>query len=123
MGSIIEINDTLQITREQGFPDVLQFDKHCVNPVTAKDFIDTVFSFKNKPGIRVYKLPPVRNFLVENVNGKWLYWGHIHMLSVEHDIERNMTSGTFRIEYIFTPEEMKHAHAIIDRNVDTNFFR
>ncbi len=40
MGSIIEINDTLQITKEQGFPESLDYEKHCVKPFTADDLID-----------------------------------------------------------------------------------
>jgi len=54
MGSYIETNDTLQITREQGFPKELNYEKH-------------------------------------------------------------------KIIYINTPEEMKYAHNIIDRNKETKY--
>lgn len=38
MGSFIEINDTLQITAEQGFPaDILNLEKHLKTPVTLDD--------------------------------------------------------------------------------------
>jgi hypothetical protein len=38
MGSMIEINDTLQLTTEQGFPaDLLSFESHCKNPVQLRD--------------------------------------------------------------------------------------
>jgi len=122
MGSFIEINDTLQITKEQGFPKELDYEKHRAKPFIAKDFEGKVFEFRNKPKIRVYKAPPVRNFLVENINGKWLYWGLIHVLEVTHDYEDQMTSGKFKIIYIYTPEEMKQAHKLTDRRKETDFF-
>ncbi len=123
MGSNIEINDTLQISLEQGFPKELDYEKHKNKPFTTSNFKDKVFEFKNKPGIRVYKLPPVRNFLVQNINGKWLYWGLIQILEVQHDNIKKSTSGKFRITYIYTPEEMKFAHKLIDRNKKTDFLR
>ena len=121
MGSFIEINDTLQITKDQGFPEVLNYEQHKVKPFTANDFKDKIFEFKNKPKVRIYKLPPVRNFLVQNIDGKWLYWGLVHVIEVVHDNIKQTTSGKFRIIYIYTPEEMKHAHRLIDRNKDTDF--
>ncbi len=121
MGSFIEINDTLQISKEQGFPEVLDYEKHKIKPFTADDFKDKIFEFKNKPKIRIYKLPPVRNFLVQNINGKWLYWGLVHILEIKHDNIKQTTSGKFKIIYIYTPEEMKHAHKLIDRNIETDF--
>lgn len=122
MGSFIEINDTLQITKEQGFPEELDYEKHRTRPFTAKDFEEKVFEFRNKPKIRVYKAPPVRNFLVENINGKWLYWGLIYVLEVTHDYENQTTSGKFKIIYLYTPEEMKQAYQLIDRRKETDFF-
>jgi hypothetical protein len=74
MGSYIELNDTLQITGEQGFPRELVYEKHLEMNFTVQDFDGRIFEFKNKPNIRVYHMPPVRNFLVQNINGKWLYW-------------------------------------------------
>ncbi|MDA2922337.1 hypothetical protein MYX07_03665 [Patescibacteria group bacterium AH-259-L07] len=121
MGSFIEINDTLQISKEQGFPEEFDYDKHKVKPLTANDFKDKIFEFKDKPKVRIYKLPPVRNFLVQNIDGKWLYWGLIHVLEVHHDNIKQTTSGKFKIIYIYTPEEMKHAHRLIDRNKETDF--
>ena len=35
MGSYVEINDTLQITREQGFPKELSLEQHLKNPYIA----------------------------------------------------------------------------------------
>ncbi len=122
MGSMIEINDTLQITKEQGFPQELDYEKHRTKPFTAKDFEGQVFEFKDKPKIRAYQQPLVRNFLVENISGKWLYWGLVHILEVTHDYVKQTTSGKFKIIYINTPEEMKQAHNLIDKNPETNFF-
>lgn len=122
MGSIIEINDTLQITAAQGFPAVLSLETHFETPITVDVVKDHIFEFHGKSGIRVYKAPPVRNFLVENRDGKWVYWGLIHMVHVTHNFEQNTTSGSFRIVYINTPAEMTQAHALIDRNSDTDYF-
>ena len=49
MGSLIELNDTLQITTEQGFPAELDLEKHKANPITLQDVKDKVFEFKDKP--------------------------------------------------------------------------
>ena len=85
-------------------------------PYKSEDFKDKIFEFKDKPNIRNYHMPPVRNFLVENINGKWLYWGLIHILEVKHDYVNKTTSGKYKIIYINTPEEMIQAHNLIDRN-------
>ncbi len=119
MGSIITTNDTLQITKEQGFPAELDREKHLAHPFTADDFRDRIFSFTDKPGIRVYQAPPVRNFLVENKGGKWIYWGLVHITEIVHDYNNKTTSGKFRIIYLYTPQEMAVAHNLIDRNPET----
>lgn len=121
MGSYVEINDTLQITKEQGFPKELDWRKHVKVPYTAEQFQGKVFEFKDKPSIRNYQMPPVRCFLVENINGKWLYWGLVHILEVTHNYINKTTSGKFKIIYINKPEEMGMAHNLIDRNPDTYF--
>lgn len=114
MGSFIEINDTLRITKEQGFPAELDINKHLQDPYKIEDFKDKVFEFRAKPKIRVYKQPPVRNFLVEDVNGKWLYWGRCYILEIHHDYLKQETSGKFKIIAINTPEEMKQSFNLID---------
>lgn len=58
MGSFIETNDTLQITREQGFPRELDFEKHKEKNFRAEDFEGRDFEFYNKPKIRLYHAPP-----------------------------------------------------------------
>lgn len=55
-------------------------------------------------------------------DGKWLYRGLIHVLEIKHDYINQTTSGKYKIIYINTPEEMKYAHRLIDRNPDTDFF-
>ena len=122
MGTQITLNDTLQITKEQGFPVELNLEKHLASPFKAEDFKDRVFEFKNKENIRLYQAPPVRNFLVENRDGKWIYWGLVHILEVNYDYESKITSGKFKIIYINTGEEMKKAHELIDRNPNTSYF-
>ncbi|MFH0853387.1 MAG: hypothetical protein V1853_03195 [bacterium] len=122
MGSNIKINDTLQITREQGFPEVLDYQKHLQKPLTAEQFKGQVFEFKNKEGVRIYHAPPVRIFLAENIDGKFLYWGLVHVIEVRHDQVNKTTSGKFIIEHLYTPEEMKQAQQIIDRRPEVSFF-
>lgn len=123
MGSFIEINDTLQLTAEQGFPGKLNYKRHLIKPFKAADFKNEIFKFRNKPKVRIYKLPPVRNFLVQNINGKWLYWGLVHIIEVTHDNIKQTTSGKFKIIYIYTPKEMLAAHKLIDRNKKTDFLK
>lgn len=122
MGSQIIQNDTLKLSKEQGFPETLDLEIHLKNSYQAENFKEKVFEFKNKEGIRNYQQPLVRNFLVENRNGKWIYWGLVHVLEVKHDYEKKITSGTFKIIYINTPEEMKKAFELIDRNPTHNYF-
>ncbi len=122
MGSFIEINDTLQISKEQGFPAELDVTKHLEEAFVADNFSDKIFEFHSKPSIRLYQAPPVRNFLVENINGKWIYWGLVHVLETTHDYDKKETSGKFKIIYIYSPEEMRKAHDLIDRNSNTAYF-
>ena len=123
MGAQITLNDTLQITREQGFPAELILEKHLINNFKTEDFEGKVFEFKGKKDIRIYQAPPVRNFLVEKTKeGKWIYWGLVHVLEVIHGYENKITSGKFKIIYINTPDEMKKAHELIDRNPTTSYF-
>lgn len=115
MGSVIELNDTLQITTEQGFPsDLLDLQKHTSNPVKLSDLDSMIFEF-SKPGARIFHLEPTRVFLVQNIDGKWLFWGHAYIQS--QSINRCpvaadgsplwVTSGTYRIVEIYDPEYQK----------------
>jgi hypothetical protein len=122
MGSSVVQNDTLQINKEQGFPEEFNLETHLKTSYKTEDFKGKIFEFKNKSEIRNYQQPPVRNFLVENREGKWIYWGQIHILEIKHDYQNKTTSGKFKIIYINTPEEMKKAFELIDRNPETSFF-
>lgn len=122
MGSIIEINDTLQITAEQGWPKELDLKTHLQTPYTLDDVKDKVFEFKDKPRIRVYKQPPVRNFLAQCIGDKWVYWGLCFVLEVKHDYVNQTTSGKFTIIRLNTPEEMKEVFKHVDVRPELNYF-
>ena len=108
MGSLIELNDTLQITEEQGFPsETLNLERHREKPLKAKEFEGRIFEFRDKEGARIFHQSPVRCFLVQNINGKWLYWGKC--LIIEQKIkggtkEEHVTEGKFRITEIYDPK-------------------
>ena len=108
MGGYIEINDTLQITTEQGFPaEVLDLEKHRVNPIRLEDVEGKIFEFKNKPNARIFHPAPCRCFLVHNIDGKWLYWGKILVVEQtvnSEDIENKYTSGKYKIIDIYDPQ-------------------
>jgi hypothetical protein len=122
MGSFIEINDTLRITKAQGFPAELDLAQHLETPYTLGDVANKVFTFQAKPGIRIYKIPPVRNFLVQEIDGKWVYWGLCLVESVHHDNLRKETSGIFRIIRLNSPQEMKQAFSLVDTRPELNYF-
>lgn len=92
MGSSVEINDTLQITVDQGFPqDVLDRESHVRNPVMTNDLQGRVFAFKGKRNARLFQLAPVRVYFVHNIGGKWLFWGKIAI--IEQTISQTMVPG------------------------------
>lgn len=123
MGSMIELNDTLRISKEQGFPEFLDIEKHITEPYSFDEVKDKVFEFHAKKGIRAYQQPPVRNFLVEELNGKWLYWGLCYITEITHDYENCVTSGKYRVVRLNTPEEMKqHFKLTHFTNPEQNYF-
>lgn len=111
MGSSLELNDTLLLTETQGFPSSI-LDRS--NPGTLKDVADRIFEFKDKDGARVFHLEPVRVYLVENVDGKWIFWGKAFVVSqtIAKKLAANsdwkpgdwVTSGKFKIVDVFEPE-------------------
>ncbi len=107
MGSYVELNDTLQITTEQGFPEELDLKKHQQNPFKAEDFEGRVFEFKDKPNLRIYHSASLRCFLVHNINGKWLYWGHCNIIEQTLHAESKTTSSKFTITKIYPPDYQK----------------
>ena len=64
MGNKMVLNDTLQLTPREGFPDEI--------------IIGQEYTFR-KDGLRLYRLPPVRVFLALNEKGKWDYQGEAHV--------------------------------------------
>ena len=122
MGSIVELNDTLRITKEQGFPAILDISVHLKKPFKLSDLEGQIFEFTAKEKVRVYQQSPIRNFLVEFLDGKWLYWGLCEVIAVHHDYESKMTSGKYKITRLNTPEEMKLAFDLIDTREEFNYF-
>jgi len=72
-----------------------------------------IFEFKDKEKIRLYQQPPIRTFLVEDIDGKWLCWGLCQILEIKHDYVNKVTSGKYKITEIYDPEEMKKAFKMI----------
>ena len=122
--STFELNDTLQITREQWFPEVLDIEVHEKNPIPLSYIEDKVFSFSGKAWLRNFVAYPVRVFLVENRGWKWIYWWLCQILETTVDYVRRETSGKYRIIKIFSPEEMKSMfHLTHTQNPEQNYFR
>ena len=106
MGSYIELNDTLQITTEQGFPKELNLEQHLKKPFNVDDFKNKIFEFR-KSNIRIYHAAPIRVFLAHNIDGKWLHWGKVHILEQTIHAESKTTTGKFKIIQIYSPQFMK----------------
>jgi len=123
MGSFIELNDTLRLSKEQGFPDFLDIEKHLQEPFSFELVKDREIEFKAKEKIRVYQQPPVRNHLVEDLDGKWLYWGLCYVTEITHDYVNGITSGKYKIVRLNTSEEMKiHFKLTHIVNLEQNYF-
>ncbi len=101
MGSIIKLNDTLKISRERGFPADLRLEDHVADPEASRRFLGREFSFWNDEE-RLYHRPDTRVWLVEDIAGKWLYWGHV--LITEQTIKPGRTEGKSRIILVYTPD-------------------
>mgnify|MGYP001592967223 FL=1 len=101
MGSIIEINDTLKISKQRGFPADLTLEQHVEDSSKSRWFLNKRFKFLN-PDERLYHRPPARVFLVEEVGDRWLYWGNAFIL--EQTIGGGETSGVYEIVKIYDPE-------------------
>lgn len=115
MGTKIEINDTLQLTTEQGFPaKAFDYAKHQKKPIRLADVENRIFKFQDKPMPRIYQLDPVRVYFVHNINGKWLFWGHVFIqtLQIQKKLDAKgrwdgdswVTSGTYRVVEVYDPE-------------------
>lgn len=105
MGSLIEINDTLKISRDRGFPNNLRLRDHIENPQNSSSLVGQEFRFWNE-GERIYHRSPVRVFLVEEMpDGRWLYWGNAIVL--EQTIKNGRTEGRYKITKIYNPDFQK----------------
>ncbi len=130
MGSFVEINDTLELTVAQGFPEeVFNLERHRTKPITLADVKDKIFHFKDKPAARIFQLDPVRVYYVHNINGKWLFWGRVFIQSEtiykKLDAHGNwnpgdwLTSGTYKVIDVYDPvyqETFTRHEAPPDRN-------
>ena len=104
MGSKLELNNILQLTREQGFPEELDLGRHCQVPFTAADFEGRVLEFHDKPGERFYQSAPLACSLAHNLDGKWLFWGKVVVVEQTiHSGDQPTTSGRYRIVEVFPP--------------------
>jgi hypothetical protein len=132
MGSYIELNDTLQMTQEQGFPShIFERSSHVKSPVTLEQVKDKSFEFWDKPGARIFHTDPVRVYFVENIKGKWLFWGRIFIQSQTIDKQLDVngkwdgkswkTRGVYQIIDVYDPnyQEVFTRH---EAPPDRNFF-
>ena len=79
----------------------------------------------------MFQLYPVRVFYVHNIDGKWLFWGHV--LIQTQTIEKKLnddgswtegewvTSGTYTIEKVYDPE-FQEIYTRHEAPSDRNFF-
>lgn len=129
---MIEINDTLQLTTQQGFPaGILSRERHCKAPVVLDDVADKVFEFHSKPNPRIFQLDPVRVYFVHNIDDKWLFWGHAMIQSFtiakklgpagEWEEGDWVTSGTYKITEIYDPDYQK-MFTLREAPSDRNYF-
>lgn len=114
MGTFLEINDTLQLTEEQGFPvAMLAYEQHQKTPIKLDEVVGKTFHFR-KSSARIFHLDPVRVYLAQNIGGKWLFWGQILIQSQQiekvlledatWDGESWATSGNFIIKKLYAPD-------------------
>ncbi len=121
MGSPLTFNDTLNLDAAQGFPAELALAAHKNKPFKAEQFKGRLFKF-TKPDLRFYHPKPVRVSLVQNIDGKWIYWGMAHVHRVTLDYVANTTSGEFEIVDIFSLEQMKSYFAMRDKRQGFDYF-
>ena len=133
MGSFVEINDTLELTTEQGFPsEIFDLNKHNESPISLEDVEGKVFEFKNKPSARIFQIDPVRVFFAHNIDGKWLFWGRVLIQSQQIVKELNddgswdgkswITSGTYKILNVYDPEYQK-TFTLREAPDDRNYYK
>jgi hypothetical protein len=94
MGTVIEFNDTLKLSSENGMPDAPQLGEE--------------YQFK-MPEIRIFHLAPVRVFLVHEIGGRWKYIGHAVVVTQTIHAEKHTTSGVFRVTKLYDDEYARKA--------------
>lgn len=90
------INDTLQLSISQGFPDKLE--------------LNAEYSFQ-KDKRRLYRLPPARVFLAHNKDGKWDYCGEALITELTILPLEEKTVGKFKVVKIYSEEHRKVLNA------------
>ena len=101
MGSTFEFNDTLKLSKKEGFPKDLMLEDHIKDMWQSTYFLGKEYHFK-KDGERIYHRMPARVFLVEDIDGKWLYWGNA--VITEQSMGYLATEGVYGITKIYDPE-------------------
>lgn len=86
------LNDTLQITNAQGFPEDLELNKEY---------------FFEKDKRRLYRLPPARVFLAHNKDGVWDYRGEALITELNILPLESKTTGRFKVVKIYSEEHRK----------------
>ncbi len=114
MGSTIELNDTLLLTPDQGFPaDLLEWGQDRREPIGLSSVAGATFHFTGKAGARLFHLAPTRVYLVQNISKKRLFGGKA--LIVAQAIQKAFgadgewagqwtTSGSFTISDLYQPD-------------------
>ena len=92
MGAPLILNDTLQITKAQGFPNNLELNKE--------------YAFK-KDGRRLYRLPPIRVFLAHNKDRIWDYRGEAFITELTILPMEEKTVGKFKVVKIYSEDQRK----------------
>ena len=76
MGSMLEINDTLQLTTEQGFPaETLRSRAAPPGADHARRGEGHGVRVQGQARARFFHLDPVRVYWYHNIDGRWLAWG------------------------------------------------
>jgi hypothetical protein len=59
---------------------------------------------------------------VHNIGGKWLYWGHVHMVEQTIHADTKTTTGKFKIFKIYDPKyQMEISRNEVDK--DKEYFK
>ena len=107
MSSYIEKDDFLVLSKEEGFPKVLDIEKHKISPIDFETIRDQVFEFKNVNKILYFSSEPVNIPFGEVKDNNYIFWGQISLLELKHNYVNNTSSGKFKITMLFPYERIK----------------